>query len=173
MKIELKHLAPYLPYRLNCYGQGEVIEGTESDENPIPKLLTIIGLDANWVTVEGIRITVDESIMIEDCMPILRPLSDLTKEICHDNKNFTPIKSLQFSESEIIVTEYRSNLNEKANTITITYKLMGDVFTDFIVNRDTVENTDYKYVKLLLEWHFDIFGLIEQGLAIDINSLSK
>jgi hypothetical protein len=28
-------------------------------------------------------------------------------------------------------------------------------------------------VEKLLEWHFDIYGLIEAGLAIDINTLEK
>ena len=25
----------------------------------------------------------------------------------------------------------------------------------------------------LFEWHFDVFGLIEKGIAIDINTLNK
>ena len=29
----------------------------------------------------------------------------------------------------------------------------------------------YGFVLNLLEWHFDVFGLIEKGLAIDINTL--
>jgi hypothetical protein len=29
----------------------------------------------------------------------------------------------------------------------------------------------YSVFKNLFEWHFDVFGLIEQGLAIDINTL--
>ena len=31
---------------------------------------------------------------------------------------------------------------------------------------------DYQEMCKLLEWHFDIFGLIEKGLAIDINTLN-
>lgn len=31
----------------------------------------------------------------------------------------------------------------------------------------------YKIVQKLFEWHFDVFGLIEKGLAIDINTLNK
>ena len=30
---------------------------------------------------------------------------------------------------------------------------------------------NYGIVEKFIEWHFDIFGLIEQGLAIDINTL--
>ena len=31
----------------------------------------------------------------------------------------------------------------------------------------------YRDILQLLEWHFDIFGLIPKGLAIDINTLKK
>lgn len=31
----------------------------------------------------------------------------------------------------------------------------------------------FREYKLLLEMHFDVFGIIEQGLAIDINTLNK
>ena len=72
MKLEIKHLAPYLPHRINCYGLGEVVEETQYSANPINKLLTITGLNRSWVMVY-------EEICVENCMPILRPLSDLTK----------------------------------------------------------------------------------------------
>lgn len=140
MKLELKHLAGYLPYGLNCYGQGEIVEGAEYDEKPIPKLLTITGLDANLVTVEGIRITVDESIMIEDCFPILRPLSDLTKVIEVNVEKFVP------------------------STLGLNLPL------DNLISEEILK-LKYTTVQKLLEWHFDIFGLIENGLAIDINTL--
>ena len=31
----------------------------------------------------------------------------------------------------------------------------------------------YGVVEKLLEWHFDIFGLLEKGLAVDINTINK
>ena len=31
----------------------------------------------------------------------------------------------------------------------------------------------YGLVSKLIEWHFDVFGLIEKGLAIDINTLPQ
>ena len=33
------------------------------------------------------------------------------------------------------------------------------------------ETTNYETIEKLFEWHFDVFGLIEKGLAIDINTL--
>ena len=32
---------------------------------------------------------------------------------------------------------------------------------------------EYAYYILLVEYHFDVFGLIEKGIAIDINTLDK
>jgi hypothetical protein len=31
--------------------------------------------------------------------------------------------------------------------------------------------TNYEDIVKLFEWHFDVFGLIDAGLAIDINTL--
>ena len=154
MKLELKHLAPYLPYGLNCYGQGEVVEGTEYDENPIPKLLTIIGMDSNWITVDGIRKTVDESIMIEDCIPILRPLSDLTKEIEVNGEKFVPIEWL--SKKYIC---FKIKWIEEDKLFEINGELGSASYLPNFIHRR------------LIEWHFDVFGLIEKNLAIDINPL--
>ena len=42
-----------------------------------------------------------------------------------------------------------------------------------VYSKDTywIESMPYAIVSKLLEWHFDIDGLIEKGLAIDINTL--
>lgn len=50
--------------------------------------------------------------------------------------------------------------------------MMGDSFTDIIVNAGGINDTDYWLVENLLKNHFDVFGLIEKGLAVDINSLT-
>ncbi len=43
---------------------------------------------------------------------------------------------------------------------------------EYGIRLDILENR-YKVVKKLFEWHFDIFGLIPAGLAIDINTLKR
>lgn len=66
-KLELKHLAPYLPYRLKMVttkGQG-IITGS-----------TLYRMDTL------------------DLKPILRPLSDLTNEIEHNGERFVPVIEL-------------------------------------------------------------------------------
>jgi hypothetical protein len=119
MKLELKHLAPYLPYGL--------------------KIKTKHGFDT-METLNGWLVNGDheESYCYEDhpnetleFKPILRPLSDLTEEHAN-NCNY----SYRDFKWEII------NKNVSVN-----------IWNDLLSN------------------HYDVFGLIDAGLAIDINTL--
>lgn len=128
MKLELKHLAPYLPYGIT--GQ----------------------FNLNQIR-EDYKIELRTKIMREDnvdfflkyCKPILRPLSDLTKD------NFELIYKGTDDNSDII--KYLSeHINNGKGHIAI-------------------QQIDYWRVVVLLKHHFDVFGLIDKGLAIDINTL--
>ena len=78
--------------------------------------------------------------------PILHPLSDLTKEIEVNGEKFVPIDWLDDLESEVC-----------------SYSI------DYYINH--TKRLPYYRIERLLEWHFDIYGLIDAGLAIDINTL--
>jgi len=111
--LELKHIAPYLPFGL------QYINTLRNEINSLtiyqyPKFVQV-NKSKNAITLNSYK-------------PILRPLSDLTKEIEIEGIKFVPIDI-----SEIKLHTYNK----------------------------------------LLEWHFDVFGLIEQGLAVDINTLNK
>ena len=147
MELEVKHLAPYLPYGL------KVLHCTDKDFPKKEALLTIS--DYNWLIKQSYF------------KPMLRPLSDLTKEIEHNGEKFIPINELEKGENGSIYSLFSSDGNN-TQTITITYKMMGDTFTDYIINRNSIENTDYKYVQKLFEWKFDVFSLIENGLAVAV-----
>ena len=85
--------------------------------------------------------------------PILRPLSDLTKEIEHNGEKFVPIRKLLEANSfnlEKMETEYINSFAKSMVEIQMAYD----------------------DAQLLLRWHFDIFGLIEKDLAVNINTLS-
>ena len=56
-------------------------------------------------------------------------------------------------------------------TLTVTYKMMGDVYTDCLINRGSTSETPYHVIVWLCENHFDIFGLIDEDLAIDLNTI--
>lgn len=79
----------------------------------------------------------------DEIKPILRPLSDLTNN--------------EFDESVI------------GNQIVGSYKTKGILKTYY--HKSVLEN--YEIMKWLFENHFDVFGLIEKGLAININDLNN
>lgn len=84
------------------------------------------------------------------CNPLLHPLSDLTKEIDID---FSDEKFIPFEVLNRLITPHNKfseiGLHSQAENLTLRYNSMQKLF----------------------EWHFDVFGLIESGLAIDINTL--
>jgi hypothetical protein len=93
--------------------------------------------------------SVSETLSIQYFKPILRPLCDLNSEIKFNNRKFYPIDELAEID-EVVVLQYSFEFFE----------------------------TSMKYlpnwiVEKLLEWHFDIFGLIEQGLAVSIHDVGE
>lgn len=127
-KLELKHLAPYLPYGLKIlcdYGSNELLiqtlTGCHSDD-------TIFDNDG-------------EDFELSEIKPILRPLSDLEK----DEYNF-----IYENETDYDSTKDWINMDAESR-LTSKYS--------------------YEFWQELFHYHFDVFGLIEQGLAIDINTL--
>ena len=131
-KLELKHLAPYLPYGLKsadvCVAQYGLTKPLISDIVPI-----------------NVTKFIDNS---TNAKPILRPLSDLNKEIIINGENhqmwllINGQKALENGEIE--------NMNG--------YKY-------------SILELSYSKIQALLKFHIDIFGLIPQGLAVDINTL--
>ena len=82
-----------------------------------------------------------EWLHVNNYKPILRPLSQLTQEIEHNGKKFVP-KDLLISWNIGIY-----NSDEGIN-----------LYFDEVC---------YEDIQKLLEWHFDIFGLLENNLAIE------
>ena len=128
MKLELKHLAPYLSYGLKIHSMYKV-----KDSSPI-----IFEMKTD---------NIDIVISHDSRKPILRPLSDLVKVIEIDGGMFTPIYHNAFHEDKYNLGEYMNGFSH--------YK-----------------SIKYGIIERLLEWHFDVFGLIEKGIAIDINTLN-
>jgi len=142
MKLELKHLAPYLPYGLNGIIQDTIYDGWRSTGSKIELTSVYLSIFQNPKYVK----------------PILRPLSDLAETIIYSNQNFTPLSFLfnsyklengwdysNVNNFELWVLESNGNASDESMTL-----------------------NGYLY---LFEWHFDVFGLIEKGLAIDINTI--
>lgn len=93
-------------------------------------------------------ITDKSEFKIEYCILHLRPLSDLTKEITINGETFVP-------------SRYWGDENRI------------DMISHCSVDYEYCEYLEYFIVEKLLEWKFDIFNLISQGLAININEINN
>ena len=140
MKLELRHIAPYLPYGLKVLRpDGRTI-------------LPVTGLETSGDTFilqfkEGTgRWSYGGP---EKTKPILRPLSDLTKEIEHNGERFVPVEVVYGNQE---------------------WKRQQDSVRIEEVVRGTAQ---WNTMRKLLEWHFDVFGLIESGLAVGINTIES
>ena len=173
MKLELKHLTPYFNHRL------EVISN-ERFENEKALLTQInLGVDEDLVMIQS---DTEEFDFFEDKLekvkPILRPLKDLANEIQIGEKSFYPLGSLLIQKYPKWFVE--NNGSAKYTHITVDFS--GRFASAFLTYQATheiqidskyINNTSYLVFQKLLEWHFDVFGLIEKGLAIDINTLPQ
>lgn len=119
----------------------------------LPYKLKIL-VDGVICEVEGIDLHNKDTLIAErvnykfkDIKLLLHPLSDLTKEIEYNGEKFIPlIKLTGFN------TEKRYD------------RIIYEIKNNFSV---------YHRMQKLIEWNFDVYGLIEKGLAIDINTLNR
>ena len=165
MKLELKHLAPYLPYGLGLYIENDVtIKPTYEDEpdfilSGVVKMSGLLYEETSFMPQCVIYTRTDGEAhgytQKENIKPILRPLSDLTKEIEYNGEKFIPeyLFTEKFGSNDDTLVE---NMNDENNELH--YSVCKDL--------------PYYVIEWLLSIHFDIFGLLEKDLAVNINTLS-
>jgi hypothetical protein len=138
MKLELKHLTPYLPHKLRVIHDGK------------NKMLNVgRGSSNNWIGLSALLRWQEREHL--SAFPILRPLSDLKKEITVGNSTFIPIDVIR-SKPDFETALWGVSV------------MTGDLFQN--------RNIEYSLAQKLFKWHFDVFGLIGKNLAIDINSIN-
>lgn len=188
-KLELKHLSQYLPHKVSMIfnKSGRIIElgGIQQTDSG-----NIIYIDKQGRFYEA---------TIWDFKPILRPLSDLTKEIEHNGERVVPLIELaKLTEPNLnnIVSCKTSNWGSGSMTDleTVTYDLkwilettnMGDLEYQFsywpnlnrFSKRDNTSqrplgvSNQLRMFEKLFEWHFNVFNL-PSHLFVDINTLSN
>lgn len=164
-KLEITHLSPYLPYNLKAilteppvhfklhglYGKDELnkgivwqLSGYANGSLNIPigdeKLEGFIW--SNGFTYANFN---------GGIKPILRPLSDLIKEIEHNQERFIPLHRL--------LQSYNIDIDDMSEEEIFNY---ADLFTQ-------INLLNYNDSVLLCKWYFDIFNLIDSNLAINYN----
>ena len=156
-KLELKHVQ-YYPMGENGVKLITAKHQIKYGERTILTLNGVCWDDNNDdLNMEFIH---ENDLIFSNCMKpmqlLLYPLSDLTKPIkvegYNDGKEFVPMDKL-YNMSDY--SEFMESIQED------------------IYEMNTPFRWPYEIVQKLLEWHFDVFGLIEKGLAIDINTLNK
>ena len=161
MELELKHLAPYLPYSL------KVIDDAHFEPT------TLFGLDKNSVfTLTNVIWT----FFYKEIKPILHPLSDLTKEIEHNGEKLVP--AIELAKLSVELGFYKDVSPSMGFDYSIVNKPFGKMLKIskngqwvLIVSFNNVDRLKHSFYEKLLEWHFDVFNLIPNNLAIDINTL--
>lgn len=201
MKLEIKHLAPYFPYALKCQAMGEHTPDSEYSDNPIPKIFEIQGFsDTTVIDLHEKDRTVNEQYDIDECFPVLRQFSDLIKEITFEGEKIIPLVELakleypeiinsvldidyledKHSSMARIFLELKSQEQEEdqePEVRLLVYSVVPSTnknsFSCFDMNSRRLSSPSriLEMFMKLFEWHFDVFGLIDEGLAVDINSL--
>ena len=113
--------------------------------------------DKSWPIIMAIG-NLDEILHTnKDYKPILRPLSDLTKEIEHKGKVFKPSFALS-----------RDFKNAEDFIYLIIQILNGEEEMKLI---EVMKYCPLNIVQKLIEWHFDLFDGIKNNEAINVNDL--
>lgn len=142
MKIKIEHLAPYLPYGLKARFK-------ESDK-PHCRKYVVGTIGAMYVEKSGgSSITCYDTVNAAPVtfMPVLRPLADLYRTDLSFNQEILD----SFSD--------------------YSWSRFEEVFFAVMKRIDPYEFITYENAELLIKNHYDIFFLIERGLAFDINDL--
>lgn len=147
MKLELKHIAPYLPYGLKiCFQQGKSIWSISFDE---------IDYENRGYPLHTLVYSINQGVQEKDWGLILRPLSDLLKEIEYNGEKFVPLDELQGIYFENHCDAY-------------------DEYIEHLVDAPKwaiLAQAPYEILQVILQWKFDVFSLIPEGLAVDVNTL--
>ena len=154
MKLELKHIAPYLPYDLQvkCYDIVWSVEGLRD------------GVVMSLFLIDKYTLT---SAYLSDVKPILKPISSMTKEEAYE-LGILLISEADMEDKEIGIGEmtlmgvayptivYKDKEDEEYS-VTIQFSSIGISGIDLI---------PYEAYEWLFKNNFDVFGLINRGLAV-------
>ena len=166
-KIKLYQLAFYLPYQLK-YFRGQNIYELKNLH-----YFYSLGEDSDCVGKTDCTRVNDVQTAIFGIKPILKPLIYLTEKIEHNGEKFIPILRLLNLEKKELVIKEIYHIKNSFNSYSVGVKHHHVKHRDNICiaslsfgkgNLDTIR---FDYVQKLLEWHFDIFDLIDAGLAVD------
>lgn len=151
-QLQIKHIAPYLPYGLKWKFDGE--DFTHD----------IVGLD---ITNRGVKL-VSPYNDYGDCeissgKPLLLPMSSLYKEIDGEVGIVEIFRMFGIYHENIRVTNCGLKYNDGAEWLLFDWSYSAQSFID----SDGGIYLNMESLTYLFQHHYDVFGLIGQNLAID------
>lgn len=165
-KLELRHLAGYLPY-----GLKSMILSPFYGNEPLISEVTLYNV-MNFIE----RNTLSKI--------LLRPLSGLTNEIEHNGERFVPIVEIAKKIAGISYV-IEPLIKQDGDHVGVKFKVFSGLYQDVVFStRHGFSTQVYNRGKhmvlcenqieaweLLYKLHFDIHGLLDSGLAVDINTV--
>lgn len=149
---KLEKLVGYLPYGLKIWHssyKARHIWDINIEEGIQDRSMTAVTLTAICNGNEYLK-------------PILRPLSDMTKEINYGLSSYIFTEIFEIGDTDGFIYEF-DNGNIKLIQL-----------LESISNHNSfydINYLPYPVVQMMYQYHYDIHGLIESGEAIDINTL--
>ena len=139
-EITLKEWSAYLPYGL--------------------KFKTKRGFDTlSTLSDELINCDFEEWYSLNEVKPILYDLSWLTRDEFRE-EILIYFKSLGI-DVEIVIYDSGNDV-ENDFTLLVNYRLMGETFTDALINRGSTEETPRRFFEWLCKNHFNVFSLPDE-----------
>lgn len=140
--LTLEHLAPYLPYGLRL-----VARNVFSDN---PRRIF------SELSATNIMSLVENDTLYK---PILKPISDLEKIIFDE-----------FEKYNIVFSNRHSSIVYKQEIIDL-FSIENTGFEETLTEFETLDGFPYECVKYMFENYYDVFGLIQKGLAVSIHDV--
>lgn len=147
-KLTIEHLAPYLPYgiKVGLYANG-VLKTTHKLKHDT------LGITRYHISTDVILDDNVDSKYKFEYKPILRPMSELFNDDgdCIIESLIGGLQEIQWCDA---------------------YDEWTEIFTDNPLH-DRLLQAPYEITQALFKNHYDVFGLIKKGLAVDINTIEK
>lgn len=202
-KLTLKEIAPYLPYKLHFIAKDREWELNKIDIISTYKVWACSSWNKKKLIYEPEINCIDGCIghgfRLSEVKILLYPLSQLTQEIEHNGERFVPMVELfklktqvtgseifdYFIENDTAILRLKGHQFEEITFKTffeidlepnqVAFSIVSEIWEDDQMKQENINqcgNEMLMYQKLH-EWHFDLYGLLDRGLAIDKSTVKE
>jgi len=174
MELKLEHLAIAMVNNM-------LLQYFDDERELLHNDCKIVELREEEMTIANSEYQYD--VKFDDVKIIARPLSDLAKEIEVNGEKFVPIVELakigigvRDAIFKSIKTESKKgdySFVDETSKLCFYFTSKDSSFGNFYNGKTYSVFNQYELFQKLLSCHFDLFNLIPNGLAIDVNTLKE